>query len=442
MPLAHNHNSLDFLKSIWSMMLGAAVGIYIGLNRHDLVPYVEPIGTIYLAVLKMCILPILVSAISVAIGRLMNTPTQSNHLQRLLFVIGISLIFASTLGLLIGIVGQPGAGLDDESLSSLGAILRQQGALDLELQLFQPYNPQENESLLKAFFFTLVPSNIFEALSTGANLKVLFFSILFGLAIGSLNKNASQTILDTLDATCAAFSKLVQWLMYLLPFGLCGLIAESLSHVGMNVLVAMMNFVPWALGGFLVLLAIGSIMLWLRTGSLVKSVVALKEPIIIALGTANGLAAIPSAMTSMKKLGYDPKTVDLLIPLSFTLCRIGPTVYFATAAMFIAQLYNVEMNIERLAIVVFASILAGMATAGSSGIVLLSMLALVLTPLQLPFDAVIVLFIVIDPIIAPFRVLSIIYVACAITAVILPKPLAEKGEEKNTESATSIVPST
>ena len=88
--------------------------------------------------------------------------------------------------------------------------------------------------------------------------------------------------------------------------------------------------------------------------------------------------------------------------------------------------------------VVLGSILAGMATAGSSGIALLTMLGLVLEPLGLPLDAVIILFIVIDPIIAPFRVLAIVHTACAITTVILPKHSSEPTLEGTKEGSESL----
>jgi proton glutamate symport protein len=120
-------------------------------------------------------------------------------------------------------------------------------------------------------------------------------------------------------------------------------------------------------------------------------------------------------------LGYNKKTVDLLVPLTFMICRTGPTLYFALATVFVAQLYNITLDSNSIMTIIAGSIFAGLATAGASGVVLLSMLGLVLTPLGLPVDAVLVLFIIIDPIIGPFRVLAIVHTACAIVTLIIPK---------------------
>ena len=173
---------------------------------------------------------------------------------------------------------------------------------------------------------------------------------------------------------------------------------------------------------FFLLFIISSLIMWQRTGSFFKPIYALKDTIIMALGTGNSLACLPSALTAMhEKLGYDKETVDLLVPLTFTICRTGPTLYFALAALFVAQFYNVDLGVSGFTTVIISSVFAGLATAGASGIALLSMLSMVLIPLNLPVEAVLVLFIVIDPIVGPFRVLAIVHTACAIVTLILPK---------------------
>ena len=434
-----NFKYFEPLRSVWAILLGACAGAYIGLFKQEYVGYVEPFGKMYLDILKMCILPILVSAISLSIGRLVNNHGDAKYLKKMIFVFFVSALLASIIGMIAGVIGQPGKNLDNDSMSALGSIIQNSGDPDLEVSLFDSYEGSESNSLLQNFFYNMVPDNIFNALSSGNNLKVLFFALLFGVALGTLKKNISDNILSMLEGVYATFARIVQWLMYLLPFGLCGLVALNLSLVGYSVLVAMMKFVPIAIATFAVLFIISALVMWSRTGSFLKPLQALKEPMLIALGTSNGLACLPVSLTAMhKSLGYEKQIVDLLIPLTFTLCRIGPTIYFALATMFVVQLYHIELGIEGLAMVVLGSILAGMATAGSSGIALLTMLGLVLEPLGLPLDAVIILFIVIDPIIAPFRVLAIVHTACAITTVILPKHCSEPTSEGTKEGSESL----
>ena len=423
--------NLEALKSPWAILLGICSGVYIGFLKPEYVGIVSPMGVIYLNILKMCILPILISAIALSIGRLKSGHGDTSFMKRMMLVFAGSVLIAGLVGVSVGVLGGPGSSLDSNAMSTLGSIVQSSNEPDLEISIFTPYKALNDKDMLKDFLYGIVPSNIFHALSTGSMLNILFFSMLFGLAVGSIKKEASEHMLATLDAIYVSFTQVVNWLMYLLPFGLCGVRASNLSQVGIDVVLSMLKFITIALCSFVVLIILSVIVLRIRTGNFVKTAKAFKEPVLIAFATANSLACLPASLNTMQKeLGYDKENVDLLVPLTFSLCRIGPTVYFALATIFVAQLYEVDLGVSELLIVVLASVLAGVATAGSSGIALLSMLAIVLAPLGLPFEAVIILFIVIDPIVAPFRVFTIVVSACAVTTMIMPKLEKESGNER------------
>lgn len=420
------------LRSGWTIIIAIGIGIYLGLYQHEYAEYIAPVGHIYLDLLKMCVLPILITALSVSIARLIQSGESSHFIKRMLTIFAIGVVFSGFLGASLGMTAQPGSGYDNATLVSLGSIVHASGEPDLIISMNDKEGSvaKEKPSFVKTFINDLVPDNIFAALTTGSSLKVLFFAILFGTAIGSLSKASSLSLVTALDSIYLASAGIIKWLMFFLPFGLLSLVAHDVSKVGINVLLAMMKFVPIALLGFFLLFVISSLIMWQRTGSLKKPFIALTDTIVMALGTGNALACLPSTMSAMhEKLGYDKKTIDFLVPLTITICRTGPTLYFALAAIFVAQLYNIDLNMIAIITVIIGSVFAGLATAGSSGVILLSMLSLVLEPLNLPVEAVLVLFIVIDPIIGPFRVLAIIHSACAIITLILPKQLPQLEQE-------------
>jgi len=145
----------------------------------------------------------------------------------------------------------------------------------------------------------------------------------------------------------------------------------------------------------------------------------------VALGTRSSLASLPSTIHSLvDKLGFDHTEVNLYTPLGVTICRYGNVIYFALAAFFIAQLYETSLGMAEILTVLVASILAGMATAGATGVLTLSMMTIVLEPLGLPWSAAIVLFIAIDPIVDPLRTLLIVHTNMAATSVIGSRPAA------------------
>jgi Na+/H+-dicarboxylate symporter len=109
------------------------------------------------------------------------------------------------------------------------------------------------------------------------------------------------------------------------------------------------------------------------------------------------------------------------LPLGITVCRFGNIFYFGLAAFFVAQIYSVPVGLPEVAIIVLGAILAGTATAGASGLLTLPMLGFVLSPLGLPLEAVLVIFLAIDTIIDPMRTFLIVYVNTAATALVAPR---------------------
>jgi proton glutamate symport protein len=155
----------------------------------------------------------------------------------------------------------------------------------------------------------------------------------------------------------------------------------------------------------------------------------MEKPILIALTTQTSIACIPSGLVAMAKgFSLDKQVSGLLIPLGFTAFRFGNVLYFAIAGIFIAQLYHIALSLDSLVIMLVGSIFAGIATAGTSGILTLTMLSIVVEPLGLPLDAVLVLFIVVDPILDPFRTLCTVHTNLVNTFIVVKDQVSADSE--------------
>jgi hypothetical protein len=120
-------------------------------------------------------------------------------------------------------------------------------------------------------------------------------------------------------------------------------------------------------------------------------------------------------------MSFDKTTVNLTLPLGMTLGRFGNVFYFAVAVFFVVQIYGMELAAAQYITIFFGVIFAGTATAGASGIVTLSVISIVLSPLNLPVEAVLVIFMAIDPIIDPFRTFLLVYGNIGATTLIAGK---------------------
>jgi hypothetical protein len=146
------------------------------------------------------------------------------------------------------------------------------------------------------------------------------------------------------------------------------------------------------------------------------------EPVMLAFATRNSMATLPSAITCLDdKMNFDRTAVNLTLPLGMTLGRFGNVFYFAVAVFFVVQIYGMELAAAQYATIFLGVIFAGTATAGASGIVTLSVISIVLSPLNLPVEAVLVIFMAIDPIIDPFRTFLLVYGNMGATTLIAGK---------------------
>jgi len=411
--------SLAWLRSPWCILVSVVLGGYIGTSLPAVANAIAPIGNLYLGLLKMCVLPILLSAISNSIGRLMQSHDAKQYVQRILIVFPVAMFGMSALAAALAILTGPGRNLSAATLESLGGLVNQ-SSIDLEMSLTGPIPVEESGTNIASFILNMVPENIFLALSEGQTLKVLIFAIVFGISLGLIKNANTEPLFNILDSIYSAFNQVIHWLTYLLPFGLCSLLAVQLSQIGLDVLFSMVNFVVVTLVVFAAVYVLSTFIIsWRAQRSLLAVLRAQKDPTILALATTSSLACLPAAIASLHEdLNFDRQTTDLVTPLSITLCRFGSIIYFAAATVFVVQLYQKPLDFGTLVIIIVGSVFAGMATSGVTGILTLTMLGLVLDPLKLPLDAVLVLFVAIDPIINPFRTLSIVQTGMATTAMI------------------------
>jgi len=412
---------LAWLLSPWTILVSISIGIAIGVYSKSAAAAIAPFGNIYLSLLQMCILPILLSAVASSLGGLVKSKKTKGSIKHIMVVFFIGLVLTSLIGVVCGLIGKPGQGLNEDTQAVLGELIhKSESDIDLEMFFFEDTPDTDDSPSLIGFLQEIIPSNVIASMTNGRNLQVLFFAVTLGIASGFIPRRKSDSLLNLLEGIYLAFSKVIKWAMYILPIGLCCLIAEQVSQIGMEILLAMTKFVVVFSISCLLIFTLSTVIIWQRSRRRLSEVLAgMKDTIIIALATRSSLATIPSALDAMhSRLGFDKTNTNLIVPLGITVCRFGSILYFAVATIFVAQLYHADLGIQGLTIALVGSILAGMATSGATGVITLTMMLLVFDPLGLPFEAVLVLFIAIDPIVDPLRTLIIVYPACASSALI------------------------
>jgi len=432
------------------ILLSLGVGVYFGLYHPEQAQSVDAWGAAYISLLKMIILPFLISAIPSSISKLLQDRQASQYVSSLALVFPLSMLAVGALSVGMAVWMGPGHHVDESALKSLGQLVQggqnHQYAADLEMSLS---GTQSDEKIpaISAFVTRVVPDNIFAALSDGDVLKVLIFAISFGIALGFVPAAKSAVIIQALDTVSIASQTLMKWINILLPLALAAMVASQVAKVGLGPLTAMVGFITTQSAVFVAvsLLCLGII--WRRSRrSLRQTLRALQDTIVLAATTRSSLTCIPVALDGMtRRLRFDPVGVELILPLGTTLCRYGPIVYYAVCTIFIAELYQIALTPLQLAGVAFGSVLAAMASAGTTGALTITMVSLVCLPLGLPVEAAIVLFIAVDPIIDIYRTILIVLGNCTASSLICrsdgdPEPAETIGYQGRAAEAAATAP--
>lgn len=411
----------DILKKPWFVFLSMAVGVGIGLASKDLAMQLAPIGELYLSFLKMCVLPIMIAAVVSSFGGLISSNMSGPYLKRIVIVLFLGMLLTGVLGILIAQIGKPGEGISRDASSTLGQILMEEESTSTTATV--------NTSPEQASFIEMViPTNIFQALIEEQNLKILFFSIVFGICVGLVSSEASKNVIAASDAVFKAFEKAISFTMYALPIGLLCMLADQIARTGMEAVLAMSKFILFIHLACLVLILLCSIIISRITGvSIWKSITHFNESLLIAFGTRNSYAALPSIFKSLQKeFTLNEQAVHLIVPIHIVIGRYSMMLIFTIGTIFIAQLYGMEMGISELFMVLVGSLLAALASAGAPAIAAMSMMSMVLGLFALPMDASIILILTVLAIIDPILTVLNVYVT-ATSTVIIAKPLEKVG---------------
>uniref|UniRef100_UPI004056CD61 dicarboxylate/amino acid:cation symporter n=1 Tax=Candidatus Electrothrix sp. TaxID=2170559 RepID=UPI004056CD61 len=398
-----------------TVFISMALGIFLGIYHKELSTQISPIGIIYLYLLQMCVLPIMISAILVSVGRLLMSGSANNYILRVAIIFIVGMLVAAIVGAGLGVLGGLGKHLDKEHKAFLGK----------EISKVELKNDAEFSTPPKSFgIFSLlqqnIPTNIFRSLADGHTLPVLFFCIITGIALGSLDPDRANTVLNVIDASYEAMLKVIVWLLYGLPFGLCSLFAHQIGRIGPGIFMSLFKlvFLTYIASG--ILIALYSLIIWRKSGeSYINSLLALRKALTVALGTSSSFAALPFALKGLhSELNFNKDTVDLVMPLGITLNPHGNILCFSMIGVFMSFLYNVPVTTTSFILILVTSILAGIAASSAPGIAGLAMLSLVLDPLGLPVIVAVILVTSIDPIIDPVLTAVNLHGNCASLAMV------------------------
>lgn len=418
----------EILRNPWAIAGGVLIGALIGFFFKDVAYFLAPWGELYVRFLEMCIIPIIVTAVVSSIGKLLKSESAGKYTKRIIFFIVGGLFLASCLGSLFAIMGRPGKGLQLNTQVELGKIITKYESKEVfevvpEKVVTIHKQEMENKEGFFGFITKLVPSNIFSALSEGENVKILFFAIIFGIALGFVPGKMGEELLLNISGLFIALEKIIFFALYLLPFALICLISKQIAETGPTIFNILLKYVILYFSTILIMFFVNLTILWKKLkGSFFYSLKALKESLLIAVGSANIYVAMPSALKGMyEHLKLNKTTVTLILPIGVSIFAFGSTFFYAFNTLFFAQLFNISLSLQGYLIILIGAILASMGSIGAPVLIKITMLSIIFTPLGIPLGPAIAILTAIKPITESFEEAWDLHTNCVLTALIATK---------------------
>jgi len=406
------------LKSPFSLISGVILGLITGIYFPDFGIAIGPFGDVFINIMKMCIIPIIVTSISLSLSELLRTKTSQSMFRIVSTLLTVALI-SSCIGVGVSYFSVPGRGLDPTTSPTLKEVV--DSAARLERELDEPIEPQTQKQFIQ-IVLSAFPNNIFQSLSQNKTFQIVIFSIIFGIAVAFILDKYQLVIRPLLEATMNVFQKIFEGITVGLPVAVFCLMARDATEIGIDTVVGMAGFVWKYYIAFFILFILSTLTIMRRTRSgMGRTLLTLKVPLIIAVATQSSVASIPAAIRSLKEgFKLNEQITNMLVPLGTVVGRYGNALYFGFATLFVTQLYGIDLGVGDLVFISMMCVLAGISTAGATGVLTLGLLTIVLDPIGVPISAVIVLFIAVDPIIDPARTLLNVYTNCAAVSLIAP----------------------
>jgi Na+/H+-dicarboxylate symporter len=408
----------------WVILGSLALGFLFGSAAPQQAIQLGFLGDVYVDLLKMITLPFMVSAIIFSLQRLFREGGTGKLLGRLAVVFLGASVLVAVIGAISVLALRPGADLPPETMAKFGQIVGSDLSSSDTAMSLQGTDEAKKSITFSEMLISMVPANIFNALAVGDTLKALVFAMLFGLAVGHVPSKISDGLTVSLETIYQACQTLVRWLAYPMPIILFCMSAAQLGKTGMDPLKAMLQFVLTFTIASGIILVISVFIIRMRSNKSMSEVLAaMREPFALALATRSSATCMPVMIEALAdRLGFARARVELLVPLSVSLLRVGPVVFYVCATLFIAQMYGRSLSAADVMLVMATSVLAGFASAGMTGLVTVSLVGMTCAYLGLPFEAAFILFLAVDPICDMLRTLVLVIGNSAAVTIIVPKP--------------------
>lgn len=354
---------------IWTrVLIGLVAGALTGAVFGERILWLDPVGQAFIAAIKMLVVPLIFVSLVGGISSIGDLGRMGRIGGRTVGWYLVTTAAAIPVGLGIAVWLQPGAGM---------GLVPPAAAEAAE-------TPSLADSLV-----ALVPENAFAAFSSGDNLQVIVFSLLFGIALAAVGERGAP-VTRLVDALAAVIFKLTEMIIAVAPIGVFALIAVTTGRYGIDVLLPLGKLIAGVYAGCLIhaLVTLGGLLAFVGGVSPLQFFRGVLEAQIVAFSTTTAAGTLPVTISCARhNLGVSEEVSGFVLPIGATINMDGTAIYQAVTAVFIAQAYGIDLTPLQYGTILVATVLASIGTAAipAAGLMVLS---IVVTSVGLPLEGI------------------------------------------------------
>ena len=334
------------------VLTAIALGALLGALAPDLGKSLRPLGDTFVKLVKMVIGPIIFLTIVLGIANMVDLKKVGKVGGKAFLYFEIVSTFALAIGLVIVNLTRPGDGVDVSALAK-GDISQ--------------YAKAGEGMKFVDFLTNIVPSSVVDAFAKGEILQIVFFAVLFGVALTALG-GSGKPLTDILDRIAHVFFRIVALVMKLAPIGAFGAMAFTVGSFGLKTLVPLGRLMldVYATMAIFIFVVLGAICR-LYGFRLLEFLRFIREEILLVLGTSSSEAALPRMLFKMERYGCDKTVVGLVIPAGYSFNLDGTSIYLSMATIFLAQVNRIELSLAQQISILLVLMVTSKGAAGVTG---------------------------------------------------------------------------
>jgi len=352
-------------KILIAFVLAIVAGVLVG----PAIEVVKPLGDLFLRLIKFIMVPLVLASLVVGVASIGDLRSLGRIGGKTVAYYLVTTAIAVTIGLVLGNIFAPGAGLDLAGTTEKVAANETPGII--------------------ATLLAIVPTNPFAALVEGNMLQTIFFAIFLGLAITMLGEKA-KTVHHFFEELAEIMYKITGIVMRFAPYGIFGLMAPTVGQYGLSVILPLLKIILVVAGGCILHAALFyslSVRLFAKMSPL-TFFKGIAPASLVAFSTSSSSGTLPVTIKCTEEnLGVPTKVSSFVLPLGATVNMDGTALYLGVCALFVAQFFGVDLTLAQQATIVLTATLASIGTAGVPGAGLI-MMTMVLASVGLPLEGI------------------------------------------------------